>query len=72
MKKIEVVEFFGSRIAAADALGITPQAITMWGDDVPRTRVRTVELAMMAEQGRRDAEAKKEERRKARRAKQEA
>lgn len=68
MRKQEVVEFFGSVQAAAHAIGISSPAVSQWGDEVPRPRVRTVELAMAAEQMRRDAEAKKAARRAARKA----
>ena len=35
MKKIEVIKYFGGLKKAADALGIWPQSIYQWGDDVP-------------------------------------
>ena len=54
MKRNEVYAFFGGRIPAAKALEVTPQALSLWGDDVPPTRVAHVKLAMQVEQARRD------------------
>lgn len=34
----EVVEHFGTKAGLAKALGITPQAVTLWGDRVPELR----------------------------------
>lgn len=71
MLKQQVVEFFGSRNAAAAAIGITGEAISMWGDNVPRSRVRSVELAMAAELERRRREEQKQRARERRQAKKE-
>lgn len=38
MQKSDVIAHFGSVSAAADALGITSQAISMWPDAVPMGR----------------------------------
>ena len=38
MKKSEVVAFYGSVRAAAKALGISPAAISQWGEEVPELR----------------------------------
>jgi len=38
MLKSEVVDFFGSARNAAKALGITPAAVSQWGDIVPELR----------------------------------
>jgi len=38
MKKKDVIEHFGSVSSLAEALGITPEAIYQWGDDVPSSR----------------------------------
>lgn len=38
MKTQEVAEFFGSKKKLADALGIKPSAVTMWGDSIPESR----------------------------------
>lgn len=45
MKKQDVIEHFGSVQQAAEALGMTHQAIYAWGDDVPASRQAHVELA---------------------------
>ncbi len=39
MTKQEAIELFGSASALADALGITDQAVSKWGDEVPELRV---------------------------------
>jgi hypothetical protein len=38
MKTQDAIEFFGSRKAIADALGIWPQSVYNWGDEVPPLR----------------------------------
>ncbi|NBA95531.1 Cro/CI family transcriptional regulator [Pseudomonas sp. R5(2019)] len=38
MKTKDAAEFFGSKRKLAEALGVSPSAITMWGDDVPEVR----------------------------------
>lgn len=38
MKKKDAIDHFGSVAALAEALGITPEAIYQWGDDVPESR----------------------------------
>lgn len=45
MKSQDVFDYFGSIRAAADALGMTTQALYSWGEDVPRTRQAHVESA---------------------------
>lgn len=66
MNAKEVIEFFGTQEKTAEALLISQSAISQWGDIVPKPRRGHVELAMKAEQERRDAEAKKLARREAR------
>ena len=39
MKKTEAIKLFGGLSELAEALGITTQAISQWGDDVPQLRV---------------------------------
>lgn len=39
MKTEFAIKAFGSSVALAKALGITPSAISQWGEDVPRLRV---------------------------------
>lgn len=34
----EVIDFYGSKVAIAKALGCTPAAVTMWGDEPPKSR----------------------------------
>ena len=58
MKKKHVIDFFGGNNNAARALGLTPGAVSLWGEDVPSTRAPHVELVMQLEQQRRDKEAK--------------
>jgi DNA-binding transcriptional regulator YdaS (Cro superfamily) len=38
MKTQDAIEFFGSRKAIADALGIWPQSVYNWDEEVPRLR----------------------------------
>jgi hypothetical protein len=38
MKTKEVAAHFGSKTKLADALGISPSAVTMWGETVPEGR----------------------------------
>jgi hypothetical protein len=38
MRKSDVIEHFGSVKAAAKALGLTSQAVSMWPETVPKTR----------------------------------
>lgn len=45
MKAQDVFDYFGSIRAAAEALGMTTQALYAWGDEVPRTRQSHVEAA---------------------------
>ncbi len=39
MSKDEAIDAFGSAQALANALGITVQAVSQWGEDVPELRV---------------------------------
>lgn len=45
MKTSEVIEYFGGARQAAEALGVSTQAIYAWGDEVPKPRQGHVELA---------------------------
>jgi hypothetical protein len=38
MKTQDAIDLFGSKVAIAEALGISKQAVTEWGDDVPLGR----------------------------------
>lgn len=49
MKSKDVIEFFGGPAKTGAALGITGQAVSQWGEDVPSTRMKTVEMAMEIE-----------------------
>lgn len=46
MKSKTVIDFFGGTVATGKALGITSQAVSQWGEEVPGSRVKTVEMAM--------------------------
>lgn len=50
----EAADHFGSRVKLADALGITPAAITCWGEYPPITRQYQIQVlsggALKAEQ----------------------
>lgn len=70
MKSKEVIDFFGGPAATGKALGITGQAVSQWGDEVPGPRIRTVELAMKLEEESRAKAAKKEAKRLLRKAKE--
>ena len=50
MKTADAIKAFGTAAALADALGITRQAITNWGDDVPEVRRYHIE-AVAKERG---------------------
>ncbi|WPE28082.1 hypothetical protein PshuTeo1_38170 [Pseudomonas hunanensis] len=43
MKTKQAAEFFGSKKKLAAALGISPSAVTMWGEDVPELRQYQIE-----------------------------
>jgi hypothetical protein len=59
MKTQDVIEFFGGTGKAGAALGISSQAVSQWGPDVPASRLKTVEMAMKLEEMARAKEAKK-------------
>lgn len=44
MKTDQAVSHFGSKKKLADALGITPSAVTLWGDVIPRLRQFQIQL----------------------------
>lgn len=43
MKTKQAAEFFGSKKKLAAALGISPSAVTMWGEEVPELRQYQIE-----------------------------
>ncbi|ATH82858.1 Cro/Cl family transcriptional regulator [Ectopseudomonas mendocina] len=43
MKTKSAADFFGSKKKLAEALGISPSAVTMWGDEVPELRQYQIE-----------------------------
>lgn len=49
MKTKDVLAFFGSQKAIAEAIGISPPAVSQWGDEVPQSRRKSVEMAMRLE-----------------------
>lgn len=67
MYKADVVAFFGSQKATAQALCISESAVCQWGEIVPGPRQGHVKYAMDAEAKVRAEREKKEERKKARR-----
>lgn len=58
MRKDEAVEFFGGPKALALAIGVTPAAVTNWGDMVPTGRRKSVRMAMKERAEQLEAEAK--------------
>lgn len=44
MKTQDVAEFFGSKKKLADALGIRPSAVTMWGETIPESRQYQIQV----------------------------
>lgn len=59
MKSKDVIEFFGGPAETGRALGITGQAVSQWGEEVPGPRKKTVELAMRLETAKRNRRAKR-------------
>ena len=45
MKKKDVLAFFGKGIKAAEYFGISPVAITNWGDIIPENRARQLSMS---------------------------
>lgn len=46
MKTKDAIEFFGSLKKLADALGVWPQAVYRWGEDVPPLRAYQIKELM--------------------------
>ncbi|MBD1553595.1 Cro/CI family transcriptional regulator [Pseudomonas typographi] len=44
MKTREAVGHFGSKRKLAEALGITPAAVSLWGESIPRLRQYQIQL----------------------------
>lgn len=44
MKTQEVADFFGGRKKLADALGIRPSAVSMWGEKIPVSRQYQIQV----------------------------
>lgn len=44
MKTQQVAEFFGNKKKLAEALGIRPSAVTMWGETIPVSRQFQIEV----------------------------
>jgi hypothetical protein len=44
MNTQQVAEFFGNKKKLAEALGIRPSAVTMWGDTIPVSRQFQIEV----------------------------
>lgn len=47
MKTQEAIQFYGTGAALAAALGLTPGAISMWGEEPPR--IRQVDIESLTE-----------------------
>lgn len=62
MHKQAVLDFFGGPYALGKAIGITGQAVCLWGDEVPKSRVKAVEMAMAIELDRRERDKRREAR----------
>lgn len=43
LTKSDVIEFFGSASALASKLGITKQAVSLWGEAIPEGRAWQIE-----------------------------
>lgn len=50
MKTKDVLAYFGSQKAIAEAIGISPPAVSQWGEEVPQSRRKSVEMAMQLEE----------------------
>lgn len=44
MRTQDAADFFGNRVKLASALGISPAAVSMWGDTIPLIRQYQVEV----------------------------
>lgn len=44
MKTRDAADYFGSKKKLADALGIQPSAVTMWGDSIPVSRQYQIQV----------------------------
>jgi len=43
MRKQEALDFFGNQSKLAASLGVTRQAVSQWGDDIPGLRALQIE-----------------------------
>ncbi|GHX89558.1 Cro/CI family transcriptional regulator [Vibrio cholerae] len=43
MRKSDVINYFGSKVKTAKALGISPASITQWGEIIPESRAYQIE-----------------------------
>lgn len=46
MNKEAVIKFFGSRVKVANAIGITRQALSFWGDEIPKSSHAPIRMAI--------------------------
>lgn len=44
MKTVLAVDYFGTKAAIADALGIKKSAVSQWGDTIPKGRAYQIEV----------------------------
>lgn len=44
MKTKDAAEFFGGKKKLAEALGISPSAVTMWGEVIPSSRQYQIQV----------------------------
>lgn len=59
MRVDDAVEFFGTKHAMAQAIGLSVSAVYQWGEEVPKSRRESVRLAMKARAEQLETEAKR-------------
>lgn len=59
MRTKDAIDFFGDSSSLAKAIGITPSAISQWGDAVPMSRRKSIRMAMKERADELEQEAKR-------------